>query len=68
MQTKYLCVCIHMRTKGEVGVVGPPVGCFTDGSGAVLLLLIICVIYVMCLSCFRVCSALLPCGHLLGKD
>ena len=27
---------------------------------------IICVIYVLCLSCFRVCS-LLPCGHLLGK-
>ena len=26
----------------------------------------ICVIYVLCLSCFRVCS-LLPCGHLLGK-
>ena len=28
---------------------------------------IICVIYVLCLSCFRVCL-LLPCGHLLGKD
>ena len=28
---------------------------------------IICVIYVLCLSCFRVCS-LLPCGHLLGKS
>ena len=27
---------------------------------------IICVIYVLCLSCFRVCS-LLPCGHLKGK-
>ena len=25
-----------------------------------------CVIYVLCLPCFRVCS-LLPCGHLLGK-
>ena len=25
-----------------------------------------CVIYVVCLSCFRVCS-LLPCGHLLGR-
>ena len=25
-----------------------------------------CVIYVLCLSCFCVCS-LLPCGHLLGK-
>ena len=32
----------------------------------VLLLWIICVIYVLCLSCFRVCS-LLPCGHLGGR-
>ena len=39
---------------------------FTDRSKAVLLLRILCVIYVLCLSCFRVCS-LLPCGHLLGK-
>ena len=31
-----------------------------------ILLWIICVIYVLCLSCFRVCS-LLPCGLLLGK-
>ena len=37
----------------------------TDRSKVVLLLLIICVIYILCLSCFRVCS-LLPCGHLLG--
>ena len=36
-------------------------------SKAVLLLWIICVIYVLCLSCFCVCS-LLPCGHLKGKD
>ena len=27
---------------------------------------IICVIYVLCLSCFPICS-LLPCVHLLGK-
>ena len=39
---------------------------FTDHSKEVLLLWIICVIYVLCLSCFRVWS-LLPCGHLLGK-
>ena len=39
---------------------------FTDRSKAVLLLWIICVIYVLYLSCFCVCS-LLPCGHLLGK-
>ena len=31
-----------------------------------LLLWIICVIYILCFSCFRVCS-LLPCGHLLGR-
>ena len=40
---------------------------YTDGSKVVLLLWIICFIYVLCLSCFRVCS-LLHCGHLLGKD
>ena len=39
---------------------------FTDHSKVVLLLWIVCVIYVLCLSCFRVCS-LLPCGHLKGK-
>ena len=37
----------------------PPVIYFTDRSKAVL-----CVIYVLCLSCFRVCP-LLPYGHLL---
>ena len=37
-----------------------------DRSNAVLLLWIFCVIYVLCLSCFRVRS-LLPCGHQLGK-
>ena len=41
----------------------PPVKKFTDRSKAVLLLWIICVFYVLCLSCFRVCS-LLTCGHL----
>ena len=38
----------------------------TDRFKLVLLVWIICVIYVLCLSCFHVCS-LLPCGHLLGK-
>ena len=33
---------------------------------AEILLWIICGIYVLCLSCFRICS-LLFCGHLLGK-
>ena len=45
----------------------PPVNYFTDCSKAVLLLWIICVIYVLCLLCFRVCS-FLPYGHLLGND
>ena len=31
------------------------------------LLWILCVINVLCLSCFRVCS-LLPCGHLEGRS
>ena len=44
----------------------PPVNFFTGRSKAVLLLWIIRVIYVLCLSCFRVCS-LLPCGHLKGN-
>ena len=39
---------------------------FTDHSKAVLLMWIICAIYVLYLSCFRIRS-LLPCGHLLGK-
>ena len=39
------------------------VNIFTDRSKAVLLLWIICVIYGLCVSCFRICS-LLPCGHL----
>ena len=39
----------------------------TDHSKAMLLLWIFFVIYVLCLSCFHVCS-LWPCGHLLGKD
>ena len=39
---------------------------FTERSKAVLLLRIICVIYVLCSSCFRICS-LLPSGHLLGN-
>ena len=45
----------------------PPKNIFTDRSKAVLLLWIICVIYVLCLSCFCVCS-LLPCGHWLGSS
>ena len=44
----------------------PPVKYFTGCSKAVLLLWIICVIFLLCLSCFDVCS-LLPCGHMKGK-
>ena len=44
----------------------PPWKYFTDRSKAVLFLWIICVINVLCFSCFCVCS-LLPCGHLLGE-
>ena len=36
------------------------------GSKAVLLLWILFVIYILCLSCYLVCS-LQPCGQLLGK-
>ena len=50
---------------GQTGL-SPPVKYFTDRSKVVLLLWIICVVYVLCLSFFRVCS-LLPCGYLLGK-
>ena len=53
-----LCVLVHIRIKGEVGAVK---------LETVLLLWIICVMYVMCLPCFRVCSSM-PFGHLLGKS
>ena len=55
MQNKHLCVFIHkMRlAHREIGF-NTPVNFFNDRSKAVLLLLIICVIYVLCLLCFRV--------------
>ena len=49
----------------ETGL-SPPVKYFTDLSKAILFLWIICVMYVLCLACFRVCS-LLPCSHLKGR-
>ena len=67
MQTKYLCVLIHIWIKGEVGAV-KPVKYFTDCSKAVLLLWIFhvfvlsCVCYVFVFVCLYVL-----CGHLLGK-
>ena len=61
MKTEHLCVLIHILTKGKVGAIKY----FTECSKAVLLLWIICVIYVLCLSCFFVCC--LQPSHLLGK-
>ena len=49
--------CIKYCTRFDI------VKYFTDCFKAVLLLCIICVIFVLCLSCFRVCS-LLFCGRL----
>ena len=80
MRTKHIFVLIHIRNKGEVGnpnhisdgryhktSLSPPEEIyFSDRSKAGLLLWILFVIYVLCLSCFLVCS-LQPCGHLLGR-
>ena len=65
MQTKHLFVLIHIRNKGDFGT-KKNYFLFTDRSKVVLLFWILFVIYVLCLSCFLVCS-LQPCGHLLGK-
>ena len=71
MQTKHLCFLIRISTKGEVCApwnwLKPPVKYFYLPFQRGTFLWIICVIYVLCLSCFRICS-LVPCGHLLGKD
>ena len=60
MQTKRLCVLIHISTKGEVGAplnwIKPSSKIFfTDRSKVVLLLWIIYVIYVLFLLCFHAC-------------
>ena len=53
MQTKHLCVLIHILTKGEVGAplnrFKPSSKMFTDRSKAVLLLWIFYVFSVLCL-------------------
>ena len=72
MQTKHLCVLIHIWTTEEVSApwnrfLPSRKNIFTDRSKAVLLLWIICLFYVLCLPRIRVCS-LLPCSHLKGKD
>ena len=61
MQTKYLCVLIHILIKVEVGL-SPLVIYFTDRSKVVLLLLIF---YFFCLVFDMPLCA--PCDHLLGK-
>ena len=55
--------CKIMRTR----LATRPSCLVTDHSMAVFLLWIILVIYVLCLSCFLVCS-LWSCGSLPGKD
>ena len=61
MQTKYLCVLIHI-------CLSPPVKYFTDRSKAVLLLWIFYIFVLSCV-CYAFVSVCLcvPCGYLLGK-
>ena len=72
MQTKHLCVLIHIWTKGEVGA---PWNRFKPSNNIFLLTdprrCFFCGSFMLFLSCFwyvfeRVCL-LMPCGHLLGK-
>ena len=64
MQTKYLCVLIHIWIKGEVGAVktglSPPVKYFTDRSKAVLLLWIFYVFVLSCV-CYVLCASVYMC-------
>ena len=72
MQTKHLCVLLHIWTKGEVGA---PLNrlkpsskiFFTDRPKAVRLLWIIYAISVLLCYVFMHVRLLMPCGHLLGK-
>ena len=65
MQTKHPELRVRLA-RCENGL-SPPVKYFTDGSNAILLCgSFVRVMYVLCLSCHRVCS-LLPCGLLNGK-
>ena len=71
METKHLCVLIHICTMGEIGAplnrLRHPAKFFTDRFKVVLLLWIIYVISVLfCYAFMHVCL-LMPCGHLLGK-
>ena len=61
MQTKYLCVLIHIWIKGEVGAgLSPPVKYFTDRSKAVLLLWIFYVFVLSCV-CYVLCASVYMC-------
>ena len=75
MQTKHLCVLIHIWTKGDIGaplnrlkssskifLLTVPRGCFFCGS---FMFFLSC--FVM-LSCTSDICLLMPCGHLLGKS
>ena len=73
MQTKYLCVLIHIWIKGEVGV---PLNRFKPSSkifywpfqgGTSFVDLYVFVMSCVCYVFVRVCSIVL-CGQLLGKD
>ena len=69
MQTKHLCVLIHIWTKDEVGAVKLVKALLYffywpfQGGTSFVEHLFFCV---LCFSCLLVCS-LLPCGHLMGK-
>ena len=63
----YICVLIHIWTKGEVGAPLNRFKPFTDRSKAVLLLWVIYIISVLfCYAFMHVCL-LMPRGHLLEK-
>ena len=73
MQTKRLCVLIHICTKGEVGA---PLNRFKPSSKIFLLTIprrcFFCGSFMLVLSCFVMLSCtsvcvLMPCGHLLWK-
>ena len=71
MQTKYLCVLIHICTKGAVGL---PLNrfklsknIFTDRSKAVFLSWIIYFIFVLFCYVFMHVCLIMPFGHLLVK-
>ena len=73
MQTKHLCVLIHIWTKGEVGA---PLNWFKPSSKIFLLTVprrcFFCGSLMLFLSCivkaFMHVCLLMPCGHLLVKD